>query len=128
MKLAAELPGILLWALEGCRLWQDEGLEPPPRVNMATTGYRTAEDLIGRFLEDECVVESKAGVSKSELYVALEIWCADAGEDPPSKRALGARLVDLGLEEMRTSGSRMWRGICLARPGEALLPAAARKS
>ncbi len=24
-----ELPGILAWAVEGCLLWQQEGLEPP---------------------------------------------------------------------------------------------------
>jgi len=35
-KLRAELPGVLLWALEGLREWQAQGLAPPPAVRQAT--------------------------------------------------------------------------------------------
>ena len=34
-KLERELPAILNWAVEGCLLWQKEGLEPPESVQKA---------------------------------------------------------------------------------------------
>ena len=35
-RLRAELPGILAWALRGCRDWQQHGLQPPGLVADAT--------------------------------------------------------------------------------------------
>jgi putative DNA primase/helicase len=34
VKLRAELPGILRWAVEGCLDWQRNGLKPPSRSSM----------------------------------------------------------------------------------------------
>ena len=36
-KLCQEAPGILNWAIEGCLLWQSEGLRPPEIVQSAVT-------------------------------------------------------------------------------------------
>ena len=38
-KLKKELPGILAWAVEGCKLWQKEGLTPPPTMQAAVQAY-----------------------------------------------------------------------------------------
>ena len=48
-KLLSELPGILNWALEGCRLWQAEGLTAPAAVQAATQEYREEMDVLGDF-------------------------------------------------------------------------------
>lgn len=112
-KLAGELPGILRWAVEGCRLWQADGLEPPAKVRVATSSYRTTEDLIGRFIDEECVRGQSEMVSKSDFYQAFMMWCLEAGEDLPAKRKLGARLIDLGIGENRTGTARSWKGIGL---------------
>jgi putative DNA primase/helicase len=45
-KLAAELPGILNWAIAGCLEWQKAGLQQPSAVATATAGYREAEDVV----------------------------------------------------------------------------------
>ena len=39
-KLKAELPGILNWALDGLRDWQQHGLGPCAAVDTATEEYR----------------------------------------------------------------------------------------
>ena len=56
-KLLTELPGILNWALEGCRKWQVGGLKRPDAVNVATNDYREHADPLAGVLEDECVQE-----------------------------------------------------------------------
>ena len=39
-KLAAEAPGILLWLVEGARIYLADGLSAPEAVRAATDGYR----------------------------------------------------------------------------------------
>src|SRR5215211_2857660 len=54
-KLGQELSGILNWALEGYRLYVEEGLEPPQAVQEATDEYRKDMDKLGQFIDDKCV-------------------------------------------------------------------------
>ena len=67
-KLNAELPGILRWAVEGCLLWQSEGLGLPESVKAATADYRSEMDVISDFIEECC--EDTPGVQTpfSDLY------------------------------------------------------------
>ena len=53
-KLKQELPGILKWAVDGCLLWEREGLIAPTAVLKATSQYRDKMDVITAFL-DACV-------------------------------------------------------------------------
>jgi len=107
-KLAAELPGILAWAARGCLDWQRSGLQVPQLVSDATSEYRRNEDEIGRFLDDCCVDDIYATVTKSDLYDAYREWGGDM-----SKRRFGAKLRDRGIVEDRTSGTRFWLGVGL---------------
>ena len=52
--LRQEPPGILNWAIEGCLLWQTEGLEAPESVATSITAYRSEMDTVAGFIEDEC--------------------------------------------------------------------------
>ena len=58
MKLAAEADGILSWAIAGCLEWQDRGLDPPVAVTAATDDYRTEQDHVASFIDDECFLPS----------------------------------------------------------------------
>ena len=44
--LRAEFPGILSWALQGCRDWQQHGLPMPDKVAAATADYRSEMDAL----------------------------------------------------------------------------------
>jgi putative DNA primase/helicase len=97
-RLIAEAPGILAWAVEGCRMWQARGLAPPASVQAATEGYRSDMDLLAQFLA-ECCAEGPAGkyeVTHKELYKTYAEWADDAGEKPMSSRAFSQRLQETG--------------------------------
>jgi len=67
-KLKAEYPGILQWAIEGCLAWQRDGLNPPAVVQDSTSQYLAAEDAIGRWIEDRCVLDPHCWCSSTALY------------------------------------------------------------
>jgi len=112
-RLATEAAGILRWAVEGCLEWQRIGLQPPVEVQEAVREYRSAEDIIGRFVRDCCIVGSNAYCVKfSDLYAALEHWCDDTGDNRPGRKAVTQWLQDNGLEQYHSGGAR-YRGIGL---------------
>ena len=78
--LLCELPGILAWALEGCRLWQKEGLSFPESVVNATSEYRRDSDQVRRFIEECCTVGQFAQVKARTLYGAYRKWAEQTGE------------------------------------------------
>jgi putative DNA primase/helicase len=113
--LRGELPGILGWALAGCRKWQElDGLAEPQVVIRATKEYKEESDPVGVFLA-ECT-EPKPNFSATTdakaLYDFYVSWCEDAGEEPLSQTAFGRRLAEKGYEKIRTSNGRnAYRGI-----------------
>lgn len=116
-KLLAEAPGILAWAVQGCLAWGREGLGDPVAVREATSAYRQEMDLVGRYLEDCCVVRPSARATAKELYAAYQAWSAEVGEGdrPLSQKAFGQRLAERGFEAARVgkSRARYWVGVGL---------------
>jgi putative DNA primase/helicase len=119
-KLVAELPGILRWAVEGCLMWQREGLGSPEAVKAATGAYRSEMDVFKQFVGECCELGEGKDTSAADLYEAYRTWCDDMGvRYPLSKQEFGKRLLELGLEPARDRGGdegelrRVWRGIGL---------------
>ncbi len=101
-QLDRELPGILNWALDGCLSWQIHGLEPEPdAVKTATTAYRAEEDLLGSFIDQRCNLTGE--IEPADLRSALDHYCQEMGERPPSASVLGRRLGTRGIK--RSSGN-----------------------
>ena len=115
-KLEKELPGILNWALAGCRSWQQDGLASSPEIEAATQAYRDEMDVLGDFLDERCVVAAGAMVTKRDLYLAYVDWAENSSEQPLRKINFGKTLVHRveGLVDHRTGGgTRCWSGIGL---------------
>ena len=113
-KLLTEAPGILAWAVQGCLSWQRDGLGAPQAVEAATAAYRTEQDVFGTFLDDACLLKPELTVTAKDLYSAYQRWCEESGEKPMSQKAIGQRLVERGLTQIRlTGGTRAWRGLAL---------------
>jgi putative DNA primase/helicase len=74
-KLKAEWPGILRWAVRGCRKWQREGLVEPSAVKEATQDWRKAADHLTRFVREAVILEPEGVVSASALYNHYKTWC-----------------------------------------------------
>ncbi len=114
-KLQAELPGILAWAVAGCKAWQRHGLDDPQEVLSATQSYREEMDILGGFIDECCVVDRTAQATTKSLYAEYLKWCEENAERPITKNTFGTRLKERGFEQIRIgkSGSRGWLGVGL---------------
>ena len=110
-KLEKELPGILNWAVEGCLDWQKYGLNEPSIVVSATDVYRRESDVLGDFLEDCCALNPAYSIPKSELKNAYEKWCETNRVEPIGQRTFKSRLMEKGIGERKSGGTRFWQGI-----------------
>jgi putative DNA primase/helicase len=117
-KLSEEFPGILAWAVRGCQMWQEEGLNPPPQVLAAVQSYREEMDSLGEFLEERCVLRPGAQVRAGHLYRTYSTWSEERGEEPVTQKAFGSQLTARGVERCKSGGVKVYRGIALrsARP------------
>ena len=108
----SELPGIFAWMVSGCLAWQKEGLAMPTDVAMATGNYRKEMDILSDFLDDCCVIDKTATISKKALYEKYQAWAQANGEKEFSKTLLGRMISERGFDEYRgTGGVREWMGI-----------------
>ena len=106
-KLAEELPGILRWAVEGCLMWQEEGLEPPEEVKQATASYRQEMDVLGSFLDECCVINEECQALASDLFKDYRKWCDDSGEKSMTATLFGRLLIERGFaRHQETTGRR----------------------
>jgi putative DNA primase/helicase len=112
-KLLLELPGVLNWALEGCRQWQKGGLKPPEAVRVATKAYREESDHLPAFLDECCVLAPHAKVEKGKFFADYTAWCQRNAETSMPKVELGRRLKAKGIEDVKSDKHRFWKGIGL---------------
>jgi len=111
--LRGELSGILAQAVAACLDWQKHGLPAAEAVTEATTEYRLESDLIGRFIDDCCVLHDDAKAKATDLYTRFSYWCTANGEHAVSQQAFGRRLTDRGFTQERTKSARFWATIGL---------------
>ncbi len=113
-KLHREMSGIFAWAVRGAFKWLQNGLGIPKIVYEATQEYRSEQDVVGRFLEECCIIGEENHVYSSNLYKTYSEWCEDTGERKMSQTALGRRLGEKGFVRRKGArGSRIWNGIGL---------------
>ena len=105
-KLRAEWPAILAWMIEGCLLWQRDGLQPPEKVRAATAEYFTEEDAVGRWLQEATEREDDAHATTAELYESWREWANRNGEHVGSQKRLSAALVARGIPRWREGSTR----------------------
>ncbi len=105
-------PAILTWLIEGCLLWQKEGLGVPPEVEEATKDYQDSMDPLKEFLSDCCVIAPNAKVHNTNLYHEYEDWCRENGNRYwLSHKNFTQRLSNEGFVQKRSGRSRYWIGI-----------------
>jgi len=112
-KLKKEWPGILAWMIEGCRLWQKQGLSPPAAVQDATNEYLDAEDVTQLWLDECCENEPDAWQSSASLFGSWKAWAGHIGEPVGSMRRLAQALEAKGFKKKPTNKARGFSGIRL---------------
>ena len=73
-ELSAEAPGILVWAVQGCREWQQSGLGAPDSVTQATREYERDSDVLAAFLAEACELVPDAEVGAADLFAHYRQW------------------------------------------------------
>ena len=100
--LRNELPGILNWSLQGCILWQREGIEPPESVDHATQEYRNEANILQDFLEEKCIIGDGYEIKSADLFAAYEAWCNENHDkNILSVNSFGRKIKDLGFDKTR---------------------------
>lgn len=113
-KLLAESAGILNWAIQGCLDWQKMGLRPPAVVTGAVREYRDEMDIIGQWLDDECVIDPGKSIRAQLLYDNYRTWAEKGGYRPMSQNAFARKLETRGVAtKRRTSSGRVYDGLDL---------------
>lgn len=120
-RLVTELPGILLWALDGLDRLRKRGHFRQPSA--ALDLVRQLADLaspIKAFTNDCCELAAGATVECSALFAAWQIWASeqgrkDAGTAPMFGRNLTSAHTHIRTVQQRINGSRvrLYEGITL---------------
>jgi putative DNA primase/helicase len=114
LRLLRERDGILAWAVEGCRQWRESGLKPPACVQQATEEYFDAEDSLGQWIEERCVLSPQGRESVSTLFADWREWAERAGEYVGSVKRFSELLAVRHLQKCRLNGgARGYVGIAL---------------
>lgn len=109
------LSGILNWAVEGYRLFKEEGLEPPEDVKSATAQYRQDSDRISQFI-DSWLEEGKDEdyqpyeVSTKAAYRVYAQWCNEMNYRPDNYknfRAAMEKLFCVTQKRPKTGGEKI---------------------
>jgi putative DNA primase/helicase len=90
-KLKAEMTAIFKWCIDGCLMWQREGLQMPAAVLKSVREYRREMDVISAFIEDKCTLEGT--VQASMLYAAYASWADSNNEYCMSNTKFSAELA-----------------------------------
>jgi putative DNA primase/helicase len=126
-RLLAELPGILLWAIDGWRRLREQGRFTEPASSQAAK--RELDELgspITAFVRDFCRVGAGHGVEAAALYAAWVEWCKSQGRERPGERHsfgrdLAAAVPGIRVTQPRVGDVRIryYEGISLGRDPQA---------
>ena len=108
-KLISEGPGILNYLLKALKTYFANGLEMPNTLTKATQKYRTEQDVVQQFLDDECQTAPEKTIPRSTLYSKYTLWCSANGLYGVSSNRLSRKLKAKGFK--LREDKRMWVGV-----------------
>lgn len=110
-RLLKELPGIVLWALDGLlRLNQRGYFQRPKSADELASDLVDQTSPIRAFADEMCVVSEHAQVDRDELFKAWKKWCEAQGRDHAGTkvsfgRQLSAAFPGIKRSQPRASGT-----------------------
>lgn len=116
-KLKGEWPGILRWMIDGCLEWQSEGLKQPQVVKLATEEYFAAQDVVGKWLAERCIIDHQLQSKPGAILADCRQWAASNGEEVPTPSQFkGAMQRVRGIRYVTLDGIGWVKGIGLHAP------------
>lgn len=103
-KLAQELPGIFLWAMNGLRGLREQGwkLTASKEVEKAKEEFQLATNPLQQFLSENCRVNTDQSIDCEIFRCRYVDWCLKNGYEALSENKLGRELKRLGILKVRT--------------------------
>lgn len=119
-RLLGELPGVVLWALEGLNRLLDRGhfLQPSSAGDLVHQ-LEALGSPVKAFVEDRCVVDDDAKVDCRALFEAYLDWSAIQGREHPGTQQVFGRNLSAAFPEIAVVGAypaRAYVGIRLNDP------------
>jgi P4 family phage/plasmid primase-like protien len=120
-RLLEDLPGILLWAIEGWRRLKARGrFQQTPEGESMLQQMIDLASPIPSFLRECCELDPKASVTKDDLYAAWDNWANTKGVPDLAENAFARFLLAAGHGKIRDKrgsheGRRFtgWQGVGL---------------
>jgi putative DNA primase/helicase len=110
-KLFAERDGILMWMVEGARLYLKDGICMSPNMLNELAAYRSDSDLFAEFLIDTTSPSEADRIEQKSLFVNYRMWSMSNGLKPMTKKSFTQRLVERGYKESKSGGKRFYLGL-----------------
>ena len=112
-RLLRDLPGIVVWALDGLVRVVERGY-----LSIPSSAQELVDDLIDStspirtFVLEKCVIGDGYLCDRDELYKVWRAWCAENGRDHPGSkvtfgRQLSAAFPSIKRAQPRTAGTRL---------------------
>ena len=110
-EVVAEGPGILAWMVRGCLEYRRIGLAEPEAVRAAIAQYREGEDVLGRWIREECTRIPDSDAPAAGIYQVYRNWCQSTGETSIKAQEFKTELVKRGFTWHHTKRGNIYRGL-----------------
>lgn len=114
LDLQQEIPQILGWAIQGCLLWQKEGLNLPSAIESSNQQYQEEMDIIAQFLKEHTDEKTGSFVKASELYEEYIKWAIANNEWKMSSSHFGKEMSKR-YEKVRKGYGNVYNNIRLKK-------------
>ena len=103
-KLKTEAEGILVWMVEGCKKWADEGLRDCNTIENETSSYRLGEDYFVEFLNENIAKSPGAFTTSEDIWQRHNLWARKNGyAEMPNTNRLGMAMSNKGYKSIQKS-------------------------
>jgi len=92
--IAAELPGVLAWAVRGAVEWARGGLRVPQAIKSIVADYREETDVLGEWLDERTERDPEASVTVQAAFDDYADYCRAGGMASGSKLSFGRAMTD----------------------------------
>jgi putative DNA primase/helicase len=109
-RLSEELPGILVWAVDGLQRLYERGYFVQPAAGREL--LETMESPIQTFVSERSILEPDGSVPCSDLFREWGDWCEETNHTKGNRatfgRAISAAYPQIGRSRRTDEGSRQW--------------------
>jgi putative DNA primase/helicase len=112
-RLLRELPGIVLWALDGLERLRNRGhFHEPESSRQMAADLRDQTSPVSVFVREKCIISDAATCDRVDLFNVWKDWCTAQGREHPGTvvslgRQLSAAFPGVGRSQPRRDGTRL---------------------